>query len=124
MFKGSSRKALIHLVFPMPFHKSGACTLTNLLKNCCQGLVFDLVTKQFFDILIMVLICLNMVTMMAESDDQTEEMEEILFYINFVFIVLFTGECVLKLIALRQHYFSIGWNIFDFIVVILSIVGE
>ncbi|XP_048053583.1 sodium channel protein type 4 subunit alpha B [Megalobrama amblycephala] len=91
--------------------------------NCFQGLVFDLVTKQFFDIFIMVLICLNMITMMVETDDQTEEMEIILFFINFVFIVLFTGECILKIIALRYHYFSIGWNIFDFVVVILSILG-
>lgn len=91
--------------------------------NCFQGLVFDLVTKQFFDIFIMVMICLNMVTMMVETDDQSEEMENILFLINFVFIVLFTGECILKIIALRYHYFSIGWNIFDFVVVILSILG-
>ncbi|XP_049331841.1 sodium channel protein type 4 subunit alpha B [Astyanax mexicanus] len=92
-------------------------------QNCCQGFVFDLVTKQFFDILIMVLICLNMITMMAETDEQSIEVEEILFYINFAFIVIFTGECVLKIIALRQYYFSVGWNIFDFIVVILSILG-
>ncbi|XP_043090566.1 sodium channel protein type 4 subunit alpha B isoform X2 [Puntigrus tetrazona] len=91
--------------------------------NCFQGLVFDLVTKQFFDIFIMVMICLNMVTMMVETDDQSEEMEYILFFINFVFIILFTGECILKIIALRYHYFSIGWNIFDFVVVILSILG-
>uniref|UniRef100_A0A672S2F3 Sodium channel protein n=1 Tax=Sinocyclocheilus grahami TaxID=75366 RepID=A0A672S2F3_SINGR len=91
--------------------------------NCFQGLVFDLVTKQFFDIFIMVMICLNMVTMMVETDDQSEEKEHILFLINLVFIVLFTGECILKIIALRYHYFSIGWNIFDFVVVILSITG-
>ncbi|XP_051987657.1 sodium channel protein type 4 subunit alpha B-like [Xyrauchen texanus] len=91
--------------------------------NCFQGFVFDLVTKQFFDIFIMVLICLNMVTMMVETDDQSEEKENILYIINVVFIVLFTGECVLKLTALRHHYFSVGWNIFDFVVVILSVVG-
>lgn len=87
-------------------------------------MVFDLVTKQFFDIFIMVMICLNMVTMMVETDDQSQETEYILFLINFVFIVLFTGECILKLIALRYHYFSIGWNVFDFVVVILSIIGK
>ncbi|KAK7175110.1 hypothetical protein R3I93_002113 [Phoxinus phoxinus] len=91
--------------------------------NCFQGLVFDLVTKQFFDIFIMVMICLNMVTMMVETDDQSLEKEIILFWINFSFIVLFTGECILKIIALRYHYFSVGWNIFDFVVVILSILG-
>uniref|UniRef100_A0A8C3ERJ2 Sodium channel protein n=1 Tax=Corvus moneduloides TaxID=1196302 RepID=A0A8C3ERJ2_CORMO len=73
--------------------------------------------------IIMILICLNMVTMMVETDDQSEDMENILYWINLVFIVLFTGEFVLKLISLRHYYFTIGWNIFDFVVVILSIVG-
>ncbi|XP_074404659.1 sodium channel protein type 1 subunit alpha isoform X6 [Zonotrichia albicollis] len=91
--------------------------------NKFQGMVFDFVTQQVFDISIMILICLNMVTMMVETDDQSEEMENILYWINLVFIVLFTGECVLKLISLRHYYFTIGWNIFDFVVVILSIVG-
>ncbi|XP_070780058.1 sodium channel protein type 4 subunit alpha B [Enoplosus armatus] len=92
-------------------------------ENKFQGLVFDLVTKQFFDIFIMVLICLNMVTMMVETDDQSEEKDMILYWVNFVFIIIFTTECTLKIIALRQHYFAVGWNIFDFVVVILSIVG-
>ncbi|NXO33225.1 SCN3A protein, partial [Locustella ochotensis] len=91
--------------------------------NKFQGMIFDFVTKQVFDISIMILICLNMVTMMVETDDQSKEMETILSRINLVFIVLFTGEFVLKLISLRHYYFTIGWNIFDFVVVILSIVG-
>uniref|UniRef100_A0A8C7R3U5 Sodium channel protein n=1 Tax=Oncorhynchus mykiss TaxID=8022 RepID=A0A8C7R3U5_ONCMY len=91
--------------------------------NAFQGCVFDFVTKQAFDIVIMILICLNMVTMMVEEDDQTPEREKILHWINFVFIVLFTGECTLKMISLRHYYFTIGWNVFDFVVVILSIVG-
>ncbi|KAM6307327.1 sodium channel protein type 2 subunit alpha-like isoform 9-T9 [Aegotheles albertisi] len=91
--------------------------------NKLQGLVFDIVTKQAFDITIMVLICLNMVTMMIETDDQGELMQNILYWINLVFVVLFTGECVFKLFSLRYYYFTVGWNIFDFVVVILSIVG-
>ncbi|PIO31716.1 hypothetical protein AB205_0140810 [Aquarana catesbeiana] len=91
--------------------------------NKIQGAVFDFVSMQPFDITIMVLICLNMVTMMIETDDQSKEMENILYWVNAVFIVLFTGECVLKLISLRHYYFTMGWNIFDFVVVILSIVG-
>uniref|UniRef100_A0A672ZTB6 Sodium voltage-gated channel alpha subunit 4 n=1 Tax=Sphaeramia orbicularis TaxID=375764 RepID=A0A672ZTB6_9TELE len=92
-------------------------------ENPFQALVFDLVTKQFFDIFIMVLICLNMVTMMVETDEQSAEKETILYWVNLAFIVVFTTECTLKVIALRQHYFAVGWNIFDFVVVILSIVG-
>uniref|UniRef100_U3CQG5 Sodium channel protein n=1 Tax=Callithrix jacchus TaxID=9483 RepID=U3CQG5_CALJA len=91
--------------------------------NKFQGMVFDFVTKQVFDISIMILICLNMVTMMVETDDQGKYMTLVLSRINLVFIVLFTGEFVLKLVSLRHYYFTIGWNIFDFVVVILSIVG-
>ncbi|XP_070213915.1 sodium channel protein type 3 subunit alpha isoform X7 [Bos mutus] len=91
--------------------------------NKFQGMVFDFVTRQVFDISIMILICLNMVTMMVETDDQSKYMTLVLSRINLVFIILFTGEFVLKLISLRYYYFTIGWNIFDFVVVILSIVG-
>lgn len=93
-------------------------------QNNIQGMVFDFVTQQAFDISIMILICLNMVTMMVETDDQSAETENILYWVNFVFIVVFTGEFVLKLFALRHYYFTNGWNIFDCVVVILSIVGE
>nr|XP_033774494.1 sodium channel protein type 4 subunit alpha isoform X2 [Geotrypetes seraphini] len=92
-------------------------------QNKLQGLIFDFVSKQFFDIFIMVLICLNMVTMMIETDDQSQVKIDILYLINLVFIIFFTAECILKMIALRHHYFTIGWNIFDFVVVILSIIG-
>ncbi|ETE61603.1 Sodium channel protein type 4 subunit alpha A, partial [Ophiophagus hannah] len=92
-------------------------------SNKIQGFIFDFVTKQAFDIGIMILICLNMVTMMVETADQDSSVEEILYWINLFFIVIFTGECLLKLIALRYYYFTIGWNIFDFVVVIFSIVG-
>uniref|UniRef100_A0A3B5RAI4 Sodium channel protein n=1 Tax=Xiphophorus maculatus TaxID=8083 RepID=A0A3B5RAI4_XIPMA len=92
-------------------------------ENKLQGYVFDFVTQQIFDILIMVLIWLNMVTMMVEQEGQSDEWERNLKCINIVFIVIFSGECLLKMIALRHYFFINGWNIFDFIVVILSVVG-
>ncbi|XP_036109599.1 sodium channel protein type 9 subunit alpha isoform X1 [Molossus molossus] len=91
--------------------------------NKFQGCIFDLVTNQVFDITIMVLICLNMVTMMVEKEGQSAHMTDVLYWINVIFIILFTGECVLKLISLRHYYFTVGWNIFDFVIVIISIVG-
>uniref|UniRef100_A0A5F8GHW1 Sodium channel protein n=1 Tax=Monodelphis domestica TaxID=13616 RepID=A0A5F8GHW1_MONDO len=91
--------------------------------NKYQGFIFDIVTKQAFDVTIMFLICLNMVTMMVETDDQSPEKISILAKINLLFVGIFTGECVIKVIALRHYYFTNSWNIFDFVVVILSIVG-
>ena len=89
-----------------------------------QAFFFDLVAKQAFDIIIMMLIIVNMVTMMVETDEQSERMESVLNKINLVFIVLFTTECLIKILALRCYFFTIGWNIFDFVVIILSIVGR
>uniref|UniRef100_A0AAV2L935 Sodium channel protein n=1 Tax=Knipowitschia caucasica TaxID=637954 RepID=A0AAV2L935_KNICA len=91
--------------------------------NPLAGFCFDLVNSQWFDIVIMVLILLNMITMMVETDEQPQQMERILYNINLFFIVVFTLECSLKILALRCYYFTVGWNIFDFVVVILSIVG-
>ncbi|KAM9187892.1 sodium channel protein type 11 subunit alpha [Dugong dugon] len=91
--------------------------------NKCQGLVFDLVTSQVFDILIISLIVLNMISMMAESVDQSEDMTNILENLNLTFVVIFTIECLIKIFALRQYYFTNGWNLFDCVVVVLSIVS-
>ncbi|XP_021115486.1 sodium channel protein type 10 subunit alpha isoform X2 [Heterocephalus glaber] len=89
--------------------------------NKYQGFLFDIVTRQAFDVSIMVLICLNMITMMVETDDQSKEKTRVLGKINQFFVAVFTGECVLKMFALRHYYFTNGWNVFDFIVVFLSI---
>ncbi|XP_069020500.1 sodium channel protein type 2 subunit alpha-like [Embiotoca jacksoni] len=91
--------------------------------NIFQAFFFDLVSKQAFDIMIMMLIIVNMVTMMVETDEQSERKQSILNKINLVFIVFFTTECLIKIIALRCYFFTVAWNIFDFVVIVLSIVG-
>ncbi|XP_051465127.1 sodium channel protein type 5 subunit alpha-like [Apus apus] len=91
--------------------------------NKYQGFLFDIVTRQAFDVVIMVLICLNMISMMVETHEQSETKTNILNKINILFVAVFTTECVLKLVALRQYYFSNAWNIFDLVVVIMSLVA-
>lgn len=93
-------------------------------QNKCQGLVFDVVTSQVFDIIIIILILLNMLCMMAESDDQSMATKVILERLNLAFVVIFTIECLIKIFALRQYYFTIGWNLFDCVIVVLSIVSK
>jgi len=86
--------------------------------------MFELVTNQKFDIFIMIVILLNMMTMAIEHYEQSQELEDVLFIINQIFITIFTFECAMKIIALRQYYFREPWNIFDFVVVISSILGK
>lgn len=42
--------------------------------------------------------------------------------INLMFTIIFTIECVSKLIAYGYRYFTTGWNKFDFIVVMSSLI--
>nr|AUY61921.1 sodium channel Nav1-delta [Lethenteron camtschaticum] len=88
--------------------------------NKLQNLAYDLVGTQAFDVTIMALICLNMLVMMIETDSQSKEMENALHYINIIFIAMFSAECLLKLFALRQYYFKFAWNIFDIVVIVMS----
>ncbi|XP_004676361.1 PREDICTED: sodium channel protein type 5 subunit alpha isoform X1 [Condylura cristata] len=72
--------------------------------NKYQGFIFDIVTKQAFDVTIMFLICLNMVTMMVETDDQSPEKVNILAKINLLFVAIFTGTVLSDII--QKYFFS------------------
>lgn len=86
-------------------------------------MIFDLTTNRMFDMAIMIFIVLNMTVMAMEHYQQSDLFESILERLNIFFIAVFTAECVLKIFALRWHYFKEPWNMFDFVVVILSILG-
>lgn len=43
--------------------------------------------------------------------------------INWAFMIIFALEAIIKLVALGCDYFNNGWNIFDFVVVIGSLVA-
>ena len=108
MKKASSKKPLKAL--PRPYWKP-------------QTIVFGIVTNKKFDMIIMAFIGLNMITMMCEHYQQTDTWTMVLENFNLFFIVIFTSEMLLKMFALRQHYFKDAWNLFDFVVVLLSLAG-
>ena len=81
-------------------------------------------TNKKFDMIIMLFIGLNMFTMTLDQYKPAQLLSDILDYLNMFFIVVFTAECSLKVFALRLYYFKEPWNLFDFVVVILSILGQ
>lgn len=89
-----------------------------------QAIVFEIVTDKKFDMIIMLFIGLNMLTMTLDHYQQTETFSSVLDYLNMIFIVIFSSECLLKIFALRYHYFVEPWNLFDFVVVMFSILSE
>ncbi|CAG05621.1 unnamed protein product, partial [Tetraodon nigroviridis] len=93
-------------------------------QNKCQAGVFDVMNTSCYEIVMAALICLNVLLLVLETVDTTETMYTALHWIYFIFIIIFLLECIFKLVAFRQHYFKDGWNILDFVVVLLQILGK
>lgn len=88
-----------------------------------QLLVFDFVINQKFDMVIMILIGFNMVLMMCDHYQMSAAWENGLGFLNSVFVGVFTAESCLKMFALRHNYFKEPWNLFDVVVVFMSVAG-
>lgn len=93
-------------------------------QNQFQAWVFDLVTKPHFEMVMVAVICLNILCMAVESDDQSMLAVEVLYFLHFSFLIIFLLEFVIKVIALRKHYFQDYWNVADFIILVTCIAGK
>lgn len=93
-------------------------------QNKFRAWLFDLILQKKFEVFIMSVILVNMVTMMMEHHNQSESFTDALRYLNYIFTGIFIIEAVIRLIAMRLDYFKMGWNVFDFVIVVFSIVGK
>ena len=84
---------------------------------------YDISMSTKFELAIVVLISLNMIVMAIEHYNQTDAVKESLKILNIIFTMVFVLEAIVKLLGLRWHYFRVPWNIFDFLVVLMSIIG-
>lgn len=82
-----------------------------------------LTNSALFDKFIMACILLNTIVLAVVWYDQPKALDVVLTYLNTVFMLIFTIEAVIKLIAMRAAYFKDGWNIFDFTVVVFTIIA-
>lgn len=65
---------------------------------------------------------LNIFTMMAQMDDAVKALSSTITMMNLGYSCIFMLEMILKLLAYDKNYFLVGWNIFDFCVVMASIL--
>uniref|UniRef100_A0A8C6QU19 Voltage-dependent L-type calcium channel subunit alpha n=1 Tax=Nannospalax galili TaxID=1026970 RepID=A0A8C6QU19_NANGA len=92
-------------------------------KNPYQYQVWYVVTSSYFEYLMFALIMLNTICLGMQHYNQSEEMNHISDILNVAFTIIFTLEMVLKLIAFKPRgYFGDPWNVFDFLIVIGSII--
>jgi len=89
-----------------------------------QLLFYNLSRNQKFDIFIMIFIMLNMITMAIEFEGMSAAYEKGLEYVNMTFLTIFTLECIIKVLGLRLYYFKEPWNVFDFVVVVISLLSQ
>ncbi|UJR13248.1 hypothetical protein I4U23_000269 [Adineta vaga] len=81
------------------------------------------VHSKYFDLLIFCAIIANTLSMSVEYHGQPQSLTNILEYINYVFVILFTLEMFLKLLADGcWNYIKNPLNIFDCTIVIISLV--
>lgn len=64
-----------------------------------------------------------MLTMGIEHYNQPHAVFFILEVSNAFFTTVFGLEAIVKIIGLRYHYFTVPWNVFDFLLVLASIFG-
>ncbi|XP_060878279.1 sodium channel protein 60E isoform X3 [Metopolophium dirhodum] len=91
--------------------------------NQFMAIFYDLSNSRRFEIAIFVLIFLNMLTMGIEHYNQPDPVFFILEVCNAFFTTVFGLEALVKIIGLRFHYFTVPWNVFDFLLVLASVLG-
>ncbi|XP_056009827.1 voltage-dependent calcium channel type A subunit alpha-1-like isoform X8 [Ostrea edulis] len=112
-------------------------------KKTIKYKIWKLVVSTKFEYFVMTLIALNTIVLMMkfsnksigdmgqghgqgqefQNNQEQPKYERVLISINIIFTILFTIECVLKLLAFGiKNYFHDPWNVFDFITVVGSII--
>ncbi len=86
------------------------------------------VRSPLFDNTILALIILSSIALAVDSPllASTSLTARILFYVDYILTIIFTGEMVLKIVAYgfvmhKGSYLRNNWNILDFVIVIISI---
>lgn len=90
--------------------------------SCLRRATIRFVMHHFFDKFIMGCIIGNTLVLMMTWYGQSPMVATVTDSINYAFMIIFTIECIVKLYAMRSAYFKESWNIFDFIVVVTTVV--
>jgi hypothetical protein len=92
--------------------------------SSCRRKVYNFVSSVYFERAIMATIVLNTIIMaLTIFPAPFDEWKSFQSYANYVFVVIYTVEAILKLLALRCNYWLDAWNRFDFFCVIATLVG-
>jgi hypothetical protein len=98
---------------PIPKKQEKLDKVTKALLNILESI--------YFDVFITVCIISNMITLTVNIPGMDARTSGLISNMGIVFSWIFITECVLKIYVFRLSYFSVGWNILDFIVALETI---
>ncbi|XP_018609179.1 voltage-dependent R-type calcium channel subunit alpha-1E-like isoform X2 [Scleropages formosus] len=91
-------------------------------RQTFQYRLWHFVVSPSFEYTVLAMIALNTVVLMMKYHSAPAAYDTVLKHLNTAFTVLFSLECILKIMAFGfVNYFRDTWNIFDFITVLGSI---
>lgn len=74
-----------------------------------------------FEYFMLFVILVNIISLGLETSARLAQYKNIFFIIDQVCLAIFIFELVLKFIAFNKDFFKYGWNIFDLVIVLISI---
>ncbi|XP_045030730.1 sodium channel protein 60E isoform X2 [Daphnia magna] len=101
-------------IFSLECYLTWLRTLRSILQRVIQS--------PWIDFVITISIVLNTAFLAAEHHGMSPDVKHVLDVGNKVFTSVFTTECILKMGALGTDFFRNGWNVFDFVIVLASLV--
>lgn len=93
-------------------------------EESCRSGLFYFVQHNAFEVFISICIGINTVYLLMRHYNESDDWGSFLDISNYVFVGIYLVEAVLKIIALNpKQYFTDPWSVFDFAVLLISIVG-
>jgi voltage-dependent calcium channel L type alpha-1D len=84
---------------------------------------YKMTVSERFNSMVTFMIGLNLITLMMQKDGMSTEYAHILDIMNIIFTGVFIVEAIIKIIGLSfRGYISNRWNVFDFVIVVGSVL--
>jgi hypothetical protein len=90
--------------------------------NCMKRFLIRVTQHEYFDLFITLCIIANTVLLAIYYYGMDKDLTDKFQVANYVFMGIFTLEAIMKLSAMGCDYFHNNWNVFDFIVVVGTIL--
>eukprot|EP00485_Elphidium_margaritaceum_P010070 CAMPEP_0202692280 /NCGR_PEP_ID=MMETSP1385-20130828/6693_1 /ASSEMBLY_ACC=CAM_ASM_000861 /TAXON_ID=933848 /ORGANISM="Elphidium margaritaceum" /LENGTH=1814 /DNA_ID=CAMNT_0049347777 /DNA_START=122 /DNA_END=5566 /DNA_ORIENTATION=+ len=91
-------------------------------RQAWRMLFFNFIEQPCFEYFIIGCILVNTIILMCEHDGQPQSLTDAMLYLEYVFLAIYTIEAALKLTGYGvRQYFRDWWNVFDFLIVFVSL---